>query len=1269
MSVGMDDDNDEEYDWETAATAHDNKSMYATSVQDEEMDEDEDENERIADAQTATISGGLRAMTAADVASSFKTAGRGLTGTAAKEQPAQPSSHSSSQSCAQRQQAGYDVNSVAINDGESDEDELSDVDDDEDEDDDIGGDADRLFQDELARMQPVPMNGDSSSGASEDLLTRILREKASARGSERRDGGSEHDVEDRHSSMHTIGGVSEGEVDYQIYPDFCIDVGSAASANMDTISQRLAALRTATLHYLSAYTCEYIWQKEPFSLQICAPNLHRPASGASDTQDISSMPMLFTHPSDVDASSSTIHQSSSAFSRQFTSHHSTHIPHLHGNTYFTDNGEDEWFIVYLLLTLSAHYPDLSICLSDSDGSFLCIELSNVLPDSIRPETSQHRAWLRGGRVHILPMPDSPANIHLLPAKPTIQQALTIINKQTVCTAARPEVQQALLAKLAPYTAAASSPTHRFHLASPSLSSFHHARVLLPLPLALILHRYPQLIAEFVHNFFYRDPIDMKRANKMERWMGNRETTRKHQANTQTHTQASPDAAIHPSSESDVPFVFTRLRFTHCLYAQLLHQRFGAPRCLSSAIGTALSAASLSIQSSHVARAVDLGTKLTAGAEMWYHNQTMKIAKKRKIYETARDKLAHNAPILVVHNNIINMARQVEKMELKSNADVEAFLSTASQAFPASPSLTPLSHWRAFLAEIDNRRLASFFSSTPGTSSSAPVSTSPSSSTIYWRHLVKSFLLTVYWPHHCVDHEAADELHINPDHIHAFDWSRDGDGEEWRTVEHAANIPSYQRILSEIGVVCDAVQHHLPSTPDLALPPPTTSLPGSLREVWTTLVRGTFHSFPDDDSDSWLHLSASDLDRMMMDASGGNSMGGVGDISGMGMDMGMDGAGIVDTINQFVNKVSDIEGVEPPTAKEDGGRTQTTTSEKHATFIDESKTGSAVSSTSTTHPTFDAVSIDESELHRLLSSVDADVHSWSGLSDAQLAAFTPRPIVSINAAPTQYPSTAHPIASSHTNVHARFDSTTTATTTIAPPSTPGELEPTRENTRPPPNDPFARSAHAMQKETTRRSQLQTEGDLHVHTPQSNRPDHATAAQPMSRQKAESKRSESDQSNAPAIKHRSTGTAATSDPHTTALSSMSGDSEKLRLSDYMDAMDDELSKHGLHSSFAGHNEGSPPGTTSSSSPSTSIPSAVNIDANLLSNLLESYDSEHHEGLTHPGPVTSIMASMNLTLPTNADRDESTRTLARSQATDADRNLNQMGKQELARAKHVE
>ncbi|KAK8777421.1 hypothetical protein V5799_029233 [Amblyomma americanum] len=65
-------------------------------------------------------------------------------------------------------------------------------------------------------------------------------------------------------------------------------------------------------------------------------------------------------------------------------------PHLEGSTYFGDNVEDEWFIVYLLFELTKEDQDLVIKVEDADGEFLLIEAAEHLPKWVNPETSENR---------------------------------------------------------------------------------------------------------------------------------------------------------------------------------------------------------------------------------------------------------------------------------------------------------------------------------------------------------------------------------------------------------------------------------------------------------------------------------------------------------------------------------------------------------------------------------------------------------------------------------------------------------------------------------------------------------------------------------------------------------------------------------------------------------------------------------------------------------------------------------------------------------------
>ena len=80
---------------------------------------------------------------------------------------------------------------------------------------------------------------------------------------------------------------------------------------------------------------------------------------------------------------------------------------LEGKTYVGDCVDDEWFIVYLLRSVSLKWPDLVIryvtsfrptigtskelnSVWDTDGQFLLIEAANVLPRWVSPTNADQR---------------------------------------------------------------------------------------------------------------------------------------------------------------------------------------------------------------------------------------------------------------------------------------------------------------------------------------------------------------------------------------------------------------------------------------------------------------------------------------------------------------------------------------------------------------------------------------------------------------------------------------------------------------------------------------------------------------------------------------------------------------------------------------------------------------------------------------------------------------------------------------------------------------
>lgn len=64
--------------------------------------------------------------------------------------------------------------------------------------------------------------------------------------------------------------------------------------------------------------------------------------------------------------------------------------HLHSNTCFGDNIEDEWFIVHLLLEISKQFKDVIIQVMDNDGDFLLIEAADFLESWVNPGNTTNR---------------------------------------------------------------------------------------------------------------------------------------------------------------------------------------------------------------------------------------------------------------------------------------------------------------------------------------------------------------------------------------------------------------------------------------------------------------------------------------------------------------------------------------------------------------------------------------------------------------------------------------------------------------------------------------------------------------------------------------------------------------------------------------------------------------------------------------------------------------------------------------------------------------
>ena len=813
------------------------------------------------------------------------------------------------------------------------------------------------------------------------------------------------------------------------------------------------------------------------------------------------------------------------------------------------------FIVYLLLTLSSHYADLSICLSDSDGSFLCIELADQLPEYIKPESSMHRVWIRRGQVHLIPVPQTPAQLATLPARPTIEHALRLLNGQAVRTAASAEVQSALLLKLRPFFLAASAASPSFALSSPSLSASHYARVALPLSLALLLARYPQLLSEWANNFFYRDAIDMKRGNKMERILGGGGRKKKEavaEAGRASEDSKMSDESIPaassssapsssssaPDSPSIVPFVFLRVRFTHCLYAQMIHQRFAAPRAFQrhlSALTSSNTLGSSAAASPLLARAIDLGVKLATGAEMWYANQKSEHTKRSNKVKAARQKLGAQHPNVHRREEAVRLATTALSMQFNSADQLEAFIGTAVTSDPAA---SVLDQWRTFSAAVDTRQVAALFNA--HSSSPMPACSSP----LFCRSLLSAFLYLRYQPHHCVDFESVDELLRDPAQLSLFDPSgRDPHAQE-RRVDGCSNTPYVARVLELLDQLADACDTEAvePAASSSAIAVPA-ALPASFAGLASTLLSSSFSSLPRDESDEWLTLSPAELESMLAKAASAASAAGAGSSAGAAdvqMDRGgggeYDGAAIVDSMHRFVGKLSEVEGVEAPSAKAGPSTAKSNSAAKAVSFNPETTRAAPTnkqtpSSSAAAAPALRPLNVNSDELMRLLSSFPADGAAFVFPATGSSYSSFNQTLLASSGQSAQLASQL-PASDSDSDSEGKRSSKAPLGSSKSRPSVadesdedidPYDVAPSRLNTRPPVNDAYSAAFHTDTSST----------------PSAGAPiPGATPPQPTSTQQPQPT------------------------PASTSSSAPPSSSPKLR--DYMAAMDDELQQAGVSES---------------------------------------------------------------------------------------------------------
>ena len=365
--------------------------------------------------------------------------------------------------------------------------------------------------------------------------------------------------------MEAISRAGSVEADccrYQIFgtlPNTAADDGDDAS-----VAESLEATRVACMSHLEGYVEGYIWQRDPFQLEVVS---------ATGTHSTNSTPA-----------------------------------HLSGTTRFGDNVEDEWFVVWMLLELTKQFPSLCARIWDDDGEFLLIECAFHLPKWVKPEAVANRVWLKSGGMHIVPptadadvgdwaRPKGATNTNT-PASTSDKKKIKTKNKNDTLplltveaalwlvrggdgsadfssnserqTKASDAVQNALHERLSKYPAYA-------------MESMHKAIAVLPVRLACLLQTEPQLIANAVEAFYLRDPLALN---------------------------AAASHNYFPLTNMTTALVTT----TRCLYAQLDRQRFEGSKKWSARVETSeFKGSKGSVKQKNDAQT--LGAKVTAGFEI------------------------------------------------------------------------------------------------------------------------------------------------------------------------------------------------------------------------------------------------------------------------------------------------------------------------------------------------------------------------------------------------------------------------------------------------------------------------------------------------------------------------------------------------------------------------------------------------------------------------------------------------------------------------------
>ncbi len=319
-----------------------------------------------------------------------------------------------------------------------------------------------------------------------------------------------------------------------------------------------AALRDRALARARDIYGGHIWQHDPFQLEV------------DPTAEDEGTPRATTRSATPAAASS----------------NTTPPPHpypracLRGRSRFGDNIDDEWLIVHVLAELTRAFDGAVAKVHDNDGQFLLIEAAEHLPPWLSPANSDHRVFLYRGGLHVVAEGIDTSTGREVAQPVNDARAAALVRDDRVSTAASDAMNAAVATRHNVFPDAARR-------------SVHVAHAYLPQRVATLLHRRPQLVADATRAFYLRSSEDSALCSTMARFPPLR------------HAR-----------------VASAVKFTRCLFSQLVSQKFHAPKPFKGFMPTADktngdgASGSLAIPQSEL-DAADVGMRLTCGFEIMF----------------------------------------------------------------------------------------------------------------------------------------------------------------------------------------------------------------------------------------------------------------------------------------------------------------------------------------------------------------------------------------------------------------------------------------------------------------------------------------------------------------------------------------------------------------------------------------------------------------------------------------------------------------------------